>query len=113
MLVMARQYTNQVDRKYPLYLREWRESLSMTLDDVAAAVESNKGDVSKIERGVKRYNEDHLTRFADAFGIQPFQLFFPPDEQLLDSLIAGRDPAIRELAFRVVKAAIGEPETTQ
>lgn len=112
MLHMARQFTNQVERKYPLFLREWREYKDMTLEDVADAIDSNKGDVSKIERGVKRYNEDHLTRFADAFGVQPFQLFFRPDEQLLDSLISGRDPAIRELAFRVVKAAIGDPEST-
>lgn len=113
MLVMARQITNHVERKYPLFLREWREYRGMTLEQVADAIESNKGDVSKIERGVKRYNEDHITRFADAFGIQPFQLYFSPDRQLLDSLIEGRSEEVRQLAFRVVEAAIGGGDRTQ
>lgn len=113
MLDMARHITNQTERKYPLFLREWREHLGMTLDQVADAIGSNKGDVSKIERGVKRYNEDHLVKFADAFSVHPFQLFFAPDHQLLDSLVSGRSEEIRQLAFRVVSAAIGDGKKSQ
>ncbi len=113
MLSMARHITNQIERKYPLFLREWREHLGLTLEQVADAIDSNKGDVSKIERGVKRYNEDHITKFADAFGVHPFQLFFAPDHQLLDGLISGRSEEIRALAFRVVSAAIGGGEKPQ
>lgn len=108
MLVMARQTTNKIERKYPLFLREWREHLGMTQEQVADAIDSNKGDVSKIERGVKRYNEDHITKFADAFGVEPFQLYFPPDKQLLDSLLVGRPDEIRRLAFRTLTALVSD-----
>ena len=90
-----------------MFLKEWRTHLNMTLEDVADAVGSNKGEISKIERGIKRYNEDHITKFCDAFGIEPFQLFFRPEEQLLDSLLSGKSDVERELAFRVVSAALG------
>jgi transcriptional regulator with XRE-family HTH domain len=42
------------------YLREWREFRDRSLESVAAQMELNHGQLSKIERGIHPYNQHVL-----------------------------------------------------
>lgn len=56
------------------FLKEWREYRGYLQDEVAAELGINKGLVSRIERGVRRYNQDHLELCAKMFKCKPYEL---------------------------------------
>lgn len=57
-----------------LYIREWRNFRGLTLEDLAAALDSSKGYVSELERGIRRYNQDLLEGIAKALKCSPADL---------------------------------------
>lgn len=50
------------------YMYEWRTHTGATQQDLADAMGLQKGYVSELERGLKRYNQDHLEAMAKFFG---------------------------------------------
>lgn len=50
----------------PTFVREWRKYRQMTLDDLSDAASIDKGNLSKIERGLLPYNQETLERMAAA-----------------------------------------------
>lgn len=50
-------------------VRELREQLGMTQEQVAEALEVDQAAWSKRERGVTRFNAEELVRFEDTFGM--------------------------------------------
>jgi len=74
------------------YLTEWREHRGLSQDELAERVTSltddwekpvrlSGGDVSKLERGKRRYNRDQLEAFAQILRCEsPADLFYTPDE---------------------------------
>lgn len=54
------------------YLYEWRKFKGVTQEQLAEALDlQNKGYVSELENGKKRYNQDHLEKAAKFFGCSP------------------------------------------
>ena len=52
-------------------MKEWRLHRGLTQQDVADALNTSKGYVSELERGVRRYNQDTLEALARTFTCQP------------------------------------------
>jgi transcriptional regulator with XRE-family HTH domain len=53
------------------YLFEWRKHKGATQQELADAMGLQKGYVSELENGKKRYNQDHLESAARFFGCAP------------------------------------------
>jgi len=60
------------------YLREWRNHVGLSQTELALRMDTNKGQISKLETGKQRMNEDWVNRAAFALGIEPNDLFRPP-----------------------------------
>jgi len=56
------------------YIRQWRQSKHMSLDQLADRVPMDKGNLSKIERGLLPYNQELLEKLADALSTDPASL---------------------------------------
>lgn len=46
------------------YIREWRKAAGKSLDDLADACQMDKGNLSKLERGLLAYNQVQIERIA-------------------------------------------------
>lgn len=79
------------------YLREWREHLGLTVQQVAELMGTNKGQVSKLELGEfhpngQRMNDRWIKGFSTAFHISPWRLMLPPAHPTVDDLMTGASP---------------------
>lgn len=85
---------DKIGQKRPLkwFLREWRKHKSLTLDQVAERVDTNRGQVSKLERGELRMNDDWIAKFAFAFAIEPADLLRDPAAPTRDELLRNATP---------------------
>jgi transcriptional regulator with XRE-family HTH domain len=68
-------------KKWPTYLREWRESRGKRLDDIGKAVGLSKGQLSRVERGHQPYSQPILEAYAEALGCRPGDLLTHPPYQ--------------------------------
>lgn len=58
----------------PTFIRQWRQHRGYSLDQLAERVPVDKGNLSKIERGLLPYNQELLERIADALMTDPASL---------------------------------------
>ena len=49
------------------FFKEWREFRKLTQQDAVDKVGYSKGYISELERGERRYNQDHLEKLAAAY----------------------------------------------
>lgn len=56
------------------FIRQWRLHRGYSLDQLAERVPMDKGNLSKVERGILPYNQDLLERLADALMTDPASL---------------------------------------
>jgi transcriptional regulator with XRE-family HTH domain len=61
-------------RFHPPYIRQWRQAKGMSLEQVALGVPMDKGNLSKVERGLLPYNQEMLERLGDILGTEPGNL---------------------------------------
>lgn len=62
------------DEPRRFYLREWRETRGLTQQQLADRIEVSAVQISRLETGARRYNEDVLAALAFALSIEPWQL---------------------------------------
>ena len=55
----------------PENIREYRKAQKITLDEVAEATGLDPGNLSKIERGIRKARADTICKLCSAFGVQP------------------------------------------
>lgn len=86
-------------------MREWRKHRHLTLDQVADRLDTNRGQISKLERGDLRMNDDWIAGFAFAFGVEPSELLRPPGTSppIVD-LLRNEPPERQRQAFEIVSA---------
>ncbi len=60
------------------FTREWRERKGLSQDQVAAQLDTNRGQISKLERGDLRMNDDWIAGIAKALKIEPAELLRDP-----------------------------------
>lgn len=65
-------------KKLKWFTREWREAKGMSQDKVAELLDTNRGQISKLERGDLRMNDDWISGIAAALNIDPSDLFRNP-----------------------------------
>ena len=56
------------------FIRQWRQHRGYSLDQLAERVPMDKGNLSKIERGLLPYNQELLERLAEALMTDPASL---------------------------------------
>ncbi len=95
------------------FTREWREHRGMSQDQVAAFLDTNRGQISKLERGDLRMNDDWIAGIAHALRVEPSDLLHDP---------AHRSPARKQIplvswvnagAFKDVDQALPTDEFPQ
>jgi transcriptional regulator with XRE-family HTH domain len=52
------------------FIREWRTHQDMTLDELASRVGMDKGNLSKMERGLLPYTQLHLEKISEELGVR-------------------------------------------
>lgn len=65
----------------PTFIRQWRQHRGYSLDQLAERVPMDKGNLSKIERGILPYNQDLLERLAEALMTDPASLIMRDPSQ--------------------------------
>lgn len=72
----------------PTFIRQWRQKRGYSLDQLAERVPMDKGNLSKVERGLLPYNQDLLERLAEALMTDPASLLMrdPSDSAAIWSL---------------------------
>ena len=64
----------RMTQKQGHYIYEWRKHRGLTLEKLAAAIDSTHATVSRIERGKMPYNQGMLERLAKALDTDPASL---------------------------------------
>ena len=86
------------------WLREWRRARGFTQEQVAEALDTHKSVVSNYEVGKREPGVATILKLAEALGIPPGDLFRPPDQTSLDTLVSGLDEEARGHLSRAVAA---------
>lgn len=112
MLDMVTRIHDRADDRSRHFVREWRSLRGLTLEQVADRIGYNKGSLSAIENFKKPLLEWHIYALAEAFDIEPNQLFRDPRAPSIDALMRGApddvwDNVMTMAAALVAKARAG------
>lgn len=88
------------------YLREWRVHRGMTQVELAEAIGTFKGVISRYETGERGISFEMQYKLMKALNITPGQFFASPDVVSLDALAQSADPETRRRLERVVAAMV-------
>lgn len=86
------------------FLKEWRKFRGLSQERLADRLGVHKGDISNLENGKRRYNQDVLEALADALECEPADLIMrdPTDPEafwtLWEQASEGEREDIRRLA---------------
>ncbi len=86
----------------------------MSLDALAARVPMDKGNLSKVERGLLPYNQEMLERLAEALATEPASLLMrnPTDPDAIwsiwDRAAPGQRRQISEVAETLLRTGTGK-----
>lgn len=95
------------------FLKEWRKHKGLSQEKLAERLGIHKGDISNLEKGKRRYNQDILEALADALECEPADLIMrDPTEpesiwSLWDHASEGERNDIRRLAEVVLRKKTG------
>jgi transcriptional regulator with XRE-family HTH domain len=89
------------------YLREWRQRRGMSQGQLAAALKTSKGEVSRYERGERTISLLILFNLMRALNITVAQFFSPPGARSADALLTGLSPEDRDRILAAVEALVG------
>jgi transcriptional regulator with XRE-family HTH domain len=96
----------RIEPKKPrhIYLAEWRERCGLTQVELARRLGVSSVSVSRWELGRALLNTDVMAAVAEAFDIEPQDLFRHPDQQSADALLRDQPAEIQDLVIRIIKA---------
>lgn len=112
MLDMATRIHDRHDNRPRHQVREWRLRRGFTLEQVAEKIGYNKGSLSAIENYKKPLLEWHIYALADAFGIEPDQLFRHPDAPSIDALMRGAPADVWDNVLTMAAALVAKARTS-
>ena len=68
------------ESKVRLYLKQWMSHLGVTQEELSGRTGYTQSSISEIANGKKRWNQDHLAKFAQALELDdPAKLLRDPD----------------------------------
>ena len=108
-IAIARSFGMGTNPKHrPTFIRQWRHHKGYSLDQLAERVPMDKGNLSKVERGILPYNQELLERLADALMTDPASLLMrdPTDATAIWSLWERASKGERAQIESVVNALI-------
>jgi transcriptional regulator with XRE-family HTH domain len=90
----------------PPYIRQWRQEKGLSLEQVAGSVPMDKGNLSRVERGLLPYNQEMLERLGEVLGTDPGNLINrdPTKEGKVIDLVQRLSENELEQAERVLSA---------
>jgi transcriptional regulator with XRE-family HTH domain len=96
---------NMVPAPHRWFLREWRTHRGYTLERLAEMVGMSVGYLSDLEKGKRRWNQDHLEAFATALQCEPADLIIrdPSDPDGIWSIWDQLKPAERQQVVEIAK----------
>jgi transcriptional regulator with XRE-family HTH domain len=98
--------------KIQWFAREWRKKKGWTLEKAAANMGMAVSYLSDLEKGNRRWNQDHLDTMALAYGMDPEDLFWDPaGSPPLWVVIHKISPADRGQAAKVLETFIKKTGT--
>jgi len=71
------------------YIREWREHKGLTQDRLAELLDTNRGQISKLERGELRMNDTWIKGISSALQISPADLLIEPAQKRIAIILDG------------------------
>lgn len=91
--------------KRPHYIKEWRKHRGMTQDQLAERIGIDKGYLSKIENGKRRYDQPFLEAAAEALQCAPADLIMrdPSDPDGIWSVWDDLKPVERNQVVEIAK----------
>lgn len=90
------------------YLREWRLKRGLTQAELAEAIGTFKGVISRYETGERGISLDMQYKLMMALKITPGQFFASPEVVSLDALAQSADPGTRKTLETIVSAMVGQ-----
>ena len=98
----------------PFYLKQWRLYRGLSQQQLADRLESSKGYISDLERGVRRYNQDLLEALAYALMCEPADLLMrdPTKENALWSIWESVPETDRPKVIEMIKVFSGKKTGT-
>lgn len=95
------------------FIRQWRNHRGYSLDQLAERVPMDKGNLSKIERGLLPYNQELLERLADALMTDPASLLMrdPTSPNAIWSIWERASPGVRLQIESVAEALVKSAKT--
>ena len=93
-------------RRLHLYIKEHRERMGLTQEQVGLRRGVSKGTVSRWETQQHRLNPEKIAAIADALGIEPDQLWRPPGDESLDAMVKDAPDELRKTAIDIVRRLV-------
>lgn len=94
--------------KRHVYLREWRKHKDVKAERLAERLEIERESYYRLEREPRKLSLGEVVELADALGIEPQQLFGPPEApESLDLIIQEAPQEQRDMALDIVKRLVG------
>ncbi|NQY98835.1 MAG: helix-turn-helix transcriptional regulator [Henriciella sp.] len=100
--------------RHPFYLKQWRLHRGLSQQQLADRLESSKGYISDLERGVRRYNQDLLEALAYALMCEPADLLMrdPTKEDAIWSIWESVPETDRPKVIEMIKVFSGKKTGT-
>lgn len=100
--------------RHPFYLKQWRLHRGLSQQQLADRLESSKGYISDLERGVRRYNQDLLEALAFALMCEPADLLMrdPTKEDAIWSIWESVPDTERPRVIEMLKVFTGKKTGT-
>ncbi|NBW22724.1 MAG: XRE family transcriptional regulator [Caulobacteraceae bacterium] len=93
-------------QRRPIFLREWRKHRGYTVEQLADRLHIHKGQLSKIERGLRPYTQDFLEAASECLQTDPASLIMrnPADADAIWSIWESLPEVERPQALRMLGA---------
>ena len=100
--------------RHPFYLKQWRLHRGLSQQQLADRLDSSKGYISDLERGVRRYNQDLLEALAFALMCEPADLLMrdPTKEDAIWSIWESVPDTERPRVIEMLKVFTGKKTGT-
>lgn len=96
------------DRIHRAFFRQWRLHRHLTLEALAERIGMTHASVSRIERGLQKWDQEFLERAADALSCEPADLLVrdPSDPDGIWSLWDQAEPGTRKQIVEITKTLL-------
>lgn len=109
---MSRKHGKREPTLGPNSIRAWRLHRGLTLEQLAARIESTPATISRVERRVRPYSQGLIEALADALNCEPQDLVrgAPPSQADIDlwEVVKGLDQDKKRQATRLLRVLTEE-----